>query len=203
MSGIIYILTNQAMPGFIKIGKTDGELTTRIRSLNNTSVPFDFECYYAARVDDCANAERLLHDAFADHRPNPRREFFNLEPERARSALMLAALEDVTPGVEEVIPDATERAAVVSMAKRRRTTSLADIGVQPGRILTLDRDESITCEIVDDWQVRFNGQVMSLSAAARDAINSCGYDWPSANGWQHWLVDGRRLRELVNEHLAE
>lgn len=203
MSGIIYILTNQAMPGFIKIGKTENDLTGRIRSLNNTSVPFDFECFYAARVADCTKAERLIHDAFADHRPNPRREFFNLEPERARAALMLAAIEEVTPGVEEIIPDATERAAVANMAKRRRNTSLIDIGLEPGRILTLDRDESVTCEIVDEWQVRFEGHVMSLSAAAREAINSCGYDWPSANGWQHWMVDGRRLRELVNDHLAE
>ncbi len=191
------------MPGFIKIGKTENDLTGRIRSLNNTSVPFDFECFYAARVPDCTKAEKLIHDAFADHRPNPRREFFNLEPERARSALMLGAIEDVTPGVEEVIPDIAERAAVENMARRRRRTSLTDIGLEPGRTLTLDRDESVTCVIVDDWQVRFSDQVMSLSAAAREAINSCGYDWPSANGWQHWMADGRRLNDLVTAHLAE
>ena len=203
MSGIIYILTNQAMPGFVKIGKTESNLTNRIRSLNNTSVPFDFECYYAARVADVELAEKLMHDAFADHRPNPRREFFMLDPERAKSALRLGAIEDVTPGVEQIIPDVAERAAVANMAKRRRQTSLADIGLRPGTTLVLDRDETHTCEVVDEWQVKYQEQIMSPSAAALIAINACGYDWPSANGWQHWTHDGRPLKDWVTDHLSE
>jgi len=203
MAGIIYILTNQAMPGFIKIGKTQSELTTRIRSLNNTSVPFDFECFYAAQVADCDQAEILLHDAFADHRPNPRREFFNLEPERARSALMLGALEDVTPGVEDIIPDKAERAAVESIAKRRRNTTLSDLGIHPGEFLILDRDEGTTCEVVDGLNVLYDGRTMSLSKAAVTAINSLGYDWPSANGWQHWTFQGRPLRDHVTDYLDD
>jgi len=191
------------MPGFIKVGKTRADLQQRIRSLNNTSVPFDFECFYAAEVEDCDLAEKKIHDAFLNDRANPRREFFNLEPERVRSILELLCIREVTPGIEEIIPDESERAAVNSMAIRRRNTSLEEIGVFPGEILTLDRDSKITCVVVDDFNVRFDGETMSLSAAAVIAINSIGYDWPSANGWAYWTYKGNRLRDLVTEHLAE
>src|SRR5262245_3109540 len=127
MEGIVYLLKNEGMPGLVKIGFTGTELVQRIRSLNNTSVPFDFECIYAARVADCLKVEMLIHTVFADKRVNPRREFFLVEPEQAKAALQLAAIEEVTPSTEQTIPDLSERAAVESMAFRRRSTSMFDI----------------------------------------------------------------------------
>jgi len=203
MAGIIYIVVNQAMPGFIKIGKTDGDLAARIRSLNNTSVPLEFECFYAARVEDCEKVEALLHDAFADHRPNPKREFFTVAPERAKSALMIAALEDVTPTIDEVVPDAAERAAVESVARQRRNTSLFDIGLTAGDTLLLDRDPNTTCEVADPWRVRFKGEVMTPSKSAHQALQALGYNWPSANGWLHWTWQDRPLRAHVDDHLGQ
>jgi T5orf172 domain len=105
MEGIVYLLRNEGMPGLIKIGYTSSDLVLRIRSLNNTSVPFDFECFFAARVTNCLQVETLLHQVFADKRVNPKREFFLVEPEQAKAALRLAALEDVTPRNEGTIPD--------------------------------------------------------------------------------------------------
>jgi hypothetical protein len=58
MTGIIYILTNEAMPGYIKIGKT-GDLGTRVKDLSRaTGVPLPFEVFYAAEVDDVDFVER-------------------------------------------------------------------------------------------------------------------------------------------------
>ncbi|MDP3174801.1 MAG: GIY-YIG nuclease family protein [Phenylobacterium sp.] len=38
--GFVYVLTNAAMPGYIKIGLTQrDEVTDRIRQLDNTSTP--------------------------------------------------------------------------------------------------------------------------------------------------------------------
>ncbi len=89
---IIYILTNEAMPGYVKVGRTDNGLEDRMRQLDNTSVPFPFECFYAARVEKARNAEQRLHDAFADHRVSSRREFFEIAPERVASALRMVEL---------------------------------------------------------------------------------------------------------------
>ena len=63
MQEIIYILINEAMPGYVKIGKTNN-LEQRIRSLDTTGVPLPFECFYACTVTDSAFVERQLHDSF-------------------------------------------------------------------------------------------------------------------------------------------
>ncbi len=201
MQGIVYLLTNEGMPGLVKIGYTSGELVSRIRSLNNTSVPFDFECVYAARVANCLEAETLLHQVFADKRVNPRREFFLVEPQQAKAALRLAALQDVTPRTEETIPDIAERAAVASMAARRRSTSMFDIGLEAGTVLTLDRDSNVRCTITGPWEVEYEGERLSLSASALKAIRGLGFEWPAANGWAHWTYNGRSLRDIVTDHL--
>ena len=70
---------NQAMPNYVKIGRTDN-LVARLQQLDNTSVPLPFECVYAVQVEDPASVERLLHQAFADHRQRSNREFFTVSP---------------------------------------------------------------------------------------------------------------------------
>ena len=108
--GIIYFLINEAMPGYTKIGKTEN-LKDRMRQLDSTGVPLPFECYYAAKVSDVEFVEAKIHDAFDDRRVRKRREFFRVDPERARSALELAALEEVTPK-DDVVEDADDQAAL-------------------------------------------------------------------------------------------
>ena len=94
-TGIAYFLENPAMPGYIKLGRTDN-LTQRMQSLFDTSVPVPFTCYYAARVEDPARVERSLFEAFDDKRSHPRREFFFVAPRRAAAVIKLVAVEDLT-----------------------------------------------------------------------------------------------------------
>ena len=49
--GIIYVFVNEAMPGYVKIGKTTN-LEQRLKQLYSTPVPLPFECIYAAKVAD-------------------------------------------------------------------------------------------------------------------------------------------------------
>lgn len=74
MVDIVYILTNEAMPGLIKIGCTNGELASRIGQLYSTGVPLPFELFYACEVSNCSTVESKLHDAFGDHRISKGRE---------------------------------------------------------------------------------------------------------------------------------
>ena len=88
MKEIIYILINEAMPGYVKIGKTSTSLEQRVRELSgSTSVPLPFTCFYACTVKDASFVERQLHDAFDNNRINPHREFFQISPERVVSPL--------------------------------------------------------------------------------------------------------------------
>ena len=72
--GIVYVLTNPAMPGLVKIGKTAREsVETHFTELYSTGVPVPFECAYAARVIDEATLEQAFHAAFGPYRLNPTR----------------------------------------------------------------------------------------------------------------------------------
>ena len=76
---IVYILTNPAFAGLVKIGRTVN-LPQRLRSLDNTSIPLPFRCEYAARVKDSDATEKLLHHVFGDRRVRDGREFFEVDP---------------------------------------------------------------------------------------------------------------------------
>lgn len=98
MQEIIYILTNEAMPGYVKIRKTTNDLEQRVRDLSaSTSVPLPFTVFYACTVKNANFVEHQLHDAFDNNRVNPRREFFQIAPERVVAALKLAEVENLTP----------------------------------------------------------------------------------------------------------
>ncbi|MBK6819510.1 MAG: GIY-YIG nuclease family protein [Bacteroidetes bacterium] len=78
--GIVYVLTNPAMPGIIKIGRTNQEdVKYRMSQLYSTGVPLHFECVYAAKVSNYEKVEKALHIAFGLDRLNPNREFFEIE----------------------------------------------------------------------------------------------------------------------------
>ena len=84
--GIVYILTNAAMPGFIKIGLTQqDDVSLRVKGLDNTSLPLPFECYFSARVPDCRKLERTLHFVFGEKRDRLNREFFTASPDLAKA----------------------------------------------------------------------------------------------------------------------
>ena len=148
--GIVYVLTNEAMPGYVKVGKTSTSVAQRIRELDNTSLPLPFECSYAARGGDMDKGKKLVHDAFDDNRVRQSREFFAIDPERVKSAIKIAEVEDVTPTEEDVVEDAVDRAALGRAKKRRTNTTFSMMGIESGEILTFTKAPSITCRVVDD-----------------------------------------------------
>lgn len=59
MNEIIYILINEAMPGYVKVGRTTTSLEQRIRELNSsTSVPLPFTAFHAS-FSFCSENTRL------------------------------------------------------------------------------------------------------------------------------------------------
>lgn len=77
---IVYVLTNPAMPGLVKIGRTsNSEADGRISQLYTTGVPVPFNLEFACRVTNPDEVEAAFHKAFAPQRINPKREFFRIE----------------------------------------------------------------------------------------------------------------------------
>ena len=53
MPNIVYVLTNPAMPGLVKIGMTDrDDVKRRMSDLYTTGVPLPFECVAAREIED-------------------------------------------------------------------------------------------------------------------------------------------------------
>jgi hypothetical protein len=198
-SGVLYVLTNVAMPGMVKIGLTRGSVQDRINELSrDSSVPLAFECHFAAEVAQVATKEKTLHQIFGDQRVNPKREFFRVAPEKVVLAISMGPFKEVTPGKPQM--DAEEEKAfdkeVQSDFKKRSAINLAAIGIQPGTKLSLTRDENICATVVNGNKVEYEGQIMSLSAAAVLALHKLGYQTPAASGSDYWMIDGDTLDEI-------
>ncbi|HPL92922.1 MAG TPA: GIY-YIG nuclease family protein [bacterium] len=189
MSKIVYILTNEAMPGYVKIGLTSN-LEQRIRDLDNTSVPLPFECVYACIVKDGDFVEKQLHNAFLDHRVRSSREFFELSPERAISALKLVEIEDVTPN-RDYVSSVEDQKALDEARNKRVAFNFKMIDIPIGAELTLWRDENIKAKVIDNRNILFEGEVTSVSAAARKAL---GINY-RISGTDCWVYEGETLDE--------
>lgn len=194
MAEIVYVLTNEAMPGLVKIGLTTDDVSARVASLSAaTGVPLPFECYFAAEVKDCARLEKILHQLFSENRVNPKREFFRVEPERVVLAISIGEFKEVTPGVVAV--DKDEQDALDKVKARRPRLRLEALGIKPGDTLTFSRDESVTATVAEGGRVVLQGEVLSPSAAALKALHALGYTTPAASGSEYWMYEGELLDE--------
>ncbi len=200
MSGTVYILTNKAMPGLVKIGRTTADdPQVRMDQLYNTSVPVPFNCVLAVRVGDPAKVERNLHKTFGPNRFNPGREFFEIETEQAVAALSLVEGEDVTPNVNETnnsIPE-EERSSpkrLQGMRKRRPNLNFQEMGIPPGSVLHPTLGEE-TATVIDHRKVRFRDQEMSITEATKLRENLSYSAAPS----RFWLYEGRNLSDIYEE----
>ena len=189
MSEIIYILINEAMPGYVKIGRTN-DLERRIRELDNTSVPLPFECFYACTVKDAQFAERQLHDAFLDHRVRSSREFFEISPERAVAALKLAEIENVTPK-KDFVETPEDQQALNQARKKRSIFNFSMVDIPVGAELVFSRDENIKAMVIDNRSIEYNGEITSLSSSAQKIL---GYNYGVA-GTDYWMYEGETLDE--------
>jgi hypothetical protein len=191
---IVYVLTNPAIPGLVKIGFTT-ELVQRLKQLDTTGVPLPFECFYAAVVTDCKKIEKALHEAFDDHRVRKSREFFRLSPEKPRAIIRLLAIKEVTPGVD-IVETADDQRALDEERARRSGFRFDMIGIKPGTELISVIDESQKATVYDNRTVLFRGERMSLSGSAKIIAHENGLKWPTIQGPQYWKCDGSTLSEL-------
>lgn len=195
MSQIIYLLVNESMPDLIKIGMTDERLEERVKELSRqTGVPLPFEVYFACEVENMREVERSLHDAFLDHRINPKKEFFRLSPERVVSILKLLQKRDITPVTDEF--DGAEEKNALNIAKERRSRfnfTLADIKV--GETLEYYHDNTITAVVVNEREINCNGEIGSLNQITLKLLKNSGRIWKSVQGPAFWLYKGETLDE--------
>ncbi len=128
MPNIVYVLTNPAMQGIVKIGMTDRpDVQRRMRELYTTGVPLPFDCVIAREIEDreANDIECALHTAFGPYRINSSREFFEVDPEQVEALLRVMPGRDVTPQdvdqSSEIQPE--DREASAEFERRRSRTN--------------------------------------------------------------------------------
>ena len=199
MEGIIYILTNPAMPGIVKIGKTTQEdVKLRMSQLYSTGVPLPFECAYAAKVNSIDDVEKAFHNAFSPNRLNPKREFFEIDSTQAIAIIKLLEIQNVTPLVEQetnVIDQAEIEAGRVYSQKRPKM-NFDEMGIPTGSELIFNNNGEVAI-VISNKMVRFREEETSLTNATRLALGE-GYAYNVAPG-PYWSYNGRRLRDIYND----
>jgi hypothetical protein len=82
--GYLYVITNPAWPGFVKIGRSTN-VTSRHRTYQTASPHRDYQLYYARWFPDVCGAERSLARIYPGHKANG--EWHLLHPEDASNLI--------------------------------------------------------------------------------------------------------------------
>ena len=201
MAGIIYLLTNPAMPGLAKIWKTTrDDLKVRMGELYSTGVPVPFECVKAVKVEDEAAIESALHTAFGPSRVNSQREFFEIDAVQASVLLDQLGTEEVMPQInaENETIDKQSRDAAKRLISSRPKLNFGEMSIPPGSILQSANTED-TVEVSGPKKVIFRGTEMSLTRATRDLL---GLSY-SVQPTPHWRFNGELLQDIYNRTYVE
>lgn len=196
-TGIVYVLSNVAMPGYLKIGQTSGDssddVVRRMGELyNHTGVPRPFDCEYAAVVGDYQKVEQTILYAFDHLRVNPRREFLEgIDPIRVRAILQLHAIKEVTPEATGI--EYSEQSIQDKPPKAERFT-FQMVGIPVGATLEWADDSEKKCTVLDGrTRVEYEGGIYLLYPLSAHLKG-----WSNAQGSKYWLYEGETLQERRN-----
>ena len=185
----VYIFTNEGMPGLVKIGYTSkDDIRERAKELYTSGVPFPFEIYYACKVKSGKQVEKILHNLFSEHRVKTnQREFFYLDPSKAKLALLLASFKDTTPKEEKYI----SKNDIKEIKKTRQANfTFPDLDIPFGAELLFVKDKNIICTVFSENLVEYNGEIITLSEAAR---KTGMFNFENVQGLKYWTYENETL----------
>jgi hypothetical protein len=194
---VVYVLTNPAMPGMVKIGRTSqDDAKTRIDQLYTTGVPVPFNLEFVCKVPNSEEVEKALHLAFAPHRINPKREFFTIEAIQAIAILKLLHVQDATAEIENqptTLEKSEVNAGIQYSKKKSPNLNFDEMQIPVGSVLTC-KSSPLTATVLNSKKVEVNGEEMSLTAATRQALD-IQY---SVAPCPYWLFNGQSLSEIYD-----
>ena len=209
-TGCIYILTNPSFPNFVIIGYADN-VQERVKSLNaSTAVPFEFQIYatydVTKRCDD-HEIHKLIDLLNPDLRAVQekengklrKREFYAMDPEQAYTVLEIIA---TLSGTKERLKKRTvsvtgmkDRELAEEIEERTRTRranfSFSRCKIEPGSTIVFADDESITCTVVSDKKVSYQGREYTVSGLACELLEK-----ENIAGTHHFKYKGELLKDI-------
>lgn len=216
-TGYIYILTNPAFPEYVKIGYADN-VESRLQQLNRSEcIPFAFRVYATYEVPSRL-LDKKLHYILDALNPNlrskeifngqiRRREFYAMQPEEAYSILEAMAeihgctdkLHKRTPSPEELIEE--EIAEEIAKEKRVRGSNFtfSEYNLPAGAIFEHIDDPNITCTVIDDRRIEFNGEIMYITPFAKMVSGKNYITQGPKYLLDHFKYNGRLLRDFCED----
>lgn len=185
MNGVIYILTNPSFPDYVKIGYAD-DIKTRLNQLNRSEcIPFAFRVYATYEVSNRL-VDLKLHNLIDQLNPNLRsietfngkqrkREFYAMSPDEAYAILeAIAEIHGYTDRLtlwemneEEAKEQETAQEIAVEQRSRAANFTFSEARIPVGATLEFYNNPDITCTVVDDRRVNYQGEVMYLTTLAK------------------------------------
>jgi len=184
-TGVIYILTNPSFPEYVKIGYAD-DIERRLKQLNRSEcIPFAFRVYATYEVNSRLS-DLKIHSIIDKLNPNLRyietfsgqkriREFYAMSPEDAYSILEAIAeihgridkLLIIKPNEEDVLAEEIAREVDTESTERASNFSFTKCNIPAGDQIEYAYDSSLKAVVVDDRNVEYQGETMSLTALAK------------------------------------
>jgi hypothetical protein len=212
--GYIYILTNPSFPEYVKIGYAK-DVKQRLDELNrSTAVPFAFRVYATYEVDSNLS-DRKLHSILDKLNPELRsteevngkkrvREFYAMSPEDAYDILDAIAqingsasrLEKWKATADEQAEEAMAQSISDAHQERLAPFTFSACKIPVGSEITFHRNASdageITCIVVDEKHVEYQGKTWSLTALATELLQT---KWSLA-GPRYFKYNGEWLNDI-------
>lgn len=216
-TGLVYILTNPCLDGWVKIGMTErNDIEKRLQELNSpTNIPLSYRCYAVYKVENPLEVEKRIHSIIdrVDDSLHAReqlnngkireREFFKISPETAYGIFKdIASLRGdsnnlmlYTPTIEEV----QEQEIAEIQNKRASNNSFQLLNINIGETISFLYDDNITAIVKNNKnQLEYCGEDFSVTGLARKILVE-KYDWAKGvhvNGWKFFTKDGITLSDL-------
>lgn len=210
-AGVIYILTNPSFPDYVKIGYAD-DIERRLRELNRSEcIPFAFRVYATYEVSSRLS-DLKIHAIIDKLNPTLRsidnfngqkrvREFYAMSAEDAYAILeAIAEIHGCTDKLKLITPNEEERRAEATAeeVKKERAAnfSFSEAQIPVGAVLEYYDDASITCTVVDDRRVEYQGEIMYLTGVAKQILGKnsgvAGPKYFKYKGAWLWDVENRK-----------
>ena len=214
--GIVYILTNPSLDGWVKIGMSDrNNIDDRLAELNRPeNIPLSFRAYAVYEVDKPLEVEKHIHNLFdiIDENLHARetlssgrireREFFRISPERAFAVFKsIALLRGDDKCLKLIIPndEQIEEEQFSDHVARRPSFKFSMIQVPVGSELKFVYDEECICHTVDlKNKIVYQNSEYSLSGLAGKLLAD-KHGWKntaSVAGPRYFLCQGMTLADL-------
>jgi len=107
------------MPGLIKLGSVNGAGRTvkdRANELFTTGVAEKFNIEFFAEVPDARATEKKIHEILESYRNKSSREFFRIEPDKAKN-IIEHHIPDLTWSEDESVSDSVSKSAFVRLSQ--------------------------------------------------------------------------------------